>query len=67
MAERWWLIDKKVSARQDPERYQVHIRRLGRAINAILKEDRCRRIEEDDEEVERLLGEDPPLHRETWH
>ena len=39
---------------------QVRIRRLDRAIRASLKGDRKRRVEIVGEEVETLLGEDPP-------
>ena len=60
------LVDERVSARQDPEREQTHIWRLGSAINASLKAGMRRRTEEAGEEVERLLGADPPLHREAW-
>ena len=63
----WRLVYKRVSARQDPLKYQVLIWRLGRAIAASLKDDRRRRAEEAGVEVETLLGSDPPLHREDWH
>ena len=52
---------------QDPARDQSIIQSLGRAINAILKGDWRQRTEEAGEEVERLLGTDPPLHQESWH
>ena len=52
---------------QDQERDQALIRNLGHAINAILKGYRRRRMEEVGEEIERLLREDSPLHKETWH
>ena len=65
LAAKWRLVNERVSACQDTARYQSHIWRMGRAINAGLKEDRRRRIEEVGEEVERLLGADPPLHREA--
>ena len=42
------------------------IRRLSRAIEARLREDRKRRAEEAVAEVETLLGSDPPIHREAW-
>ena len=67
MVATWRLVNKRVSAHRDPIRYQFHIQRLGRAINAILKEDRRRRTEEEDNEVDRLLGEDPPFHWEACH
>ena len=63
----WRLVDERVSARWDPARYQYLIRRLGRAIVASLKVDRRQRAEEASEEVEKLLGTDPPLHWEAWH
>ena len=62
LEETWRLVDKRVSARQDPARYQAHIWILGCAINASLKEERHRRIEEAGEGCERFLGADPPLH-----
>ena len=42
-------------------------RRLGCSINENPKEDRQRHTEEAGNEIERLLGEDPPLHKEEWH
>ena len=45
---------------------QARIRRLGRAIRASLKGDRKRRVEIAGEEVETLLGEDPPNAKEAW-
>ena len=63
----WRLVDEIVSARRYLERYQALIRRLIRAIQASLMTDRRRRAEEVGEEVEALLGLDPPLHREAWH
>ena len=63
----WRLVDDRVSARWDPARYQSLVWRLGCAISASFKGDRRRRVEEMCEEVERLLGLDPPLHREAWH
>ena len=41
-ADMWRIDNKKVSTHQDPTRDQAHIRRLGRAINASLREDRQR-------------------------
>ena len=40
LADTWRLFNKRVSARWDPAREQAHIRRLGCAINAILREER---------------------------
>ena len=51
----------------DPIRDQSLIWRLDRVIAEILKGDWIRRVEEAEKEVERLLGSDPPLHREAWH
>ena len=39
---------------------QARIRRLGRAIRASFQGDRKRRVETAGQEVETLLGEDPP-------
>ena len=63
LADIWRLVNERVSTRQDPARDQAHIRRLGRAINSILKEYRHRSTEEAGEEVELLLGSDPPSAR----
>ena len=43
---KWRIFNKRFSARRYPARDQELIRRLGRAINANLREDRRRRIEE---------------------
>ena len=61
------LSMRESSTLRDPARAQSLIRRLGRAIEAILKGYRRRRAEEAGKEVERFLGSDPPLHREAWH
>ena len=63
----WRLVNDRVSARQDPARYQYLIQRLGRAIAASLKVYQRRQEEEVGEEVQRFLGSDPPLHWEAWH
>ena len=42
------------------------IRRLGRAIRTSLQGDRKRRVETAGQEVETLLGEDPPNPKEVW-
>ena len=60
LAATWRLVYERVSARQDPARDQSLIQRLGRTINASLREYRHRRTEEAGEDVERLLGADPP-------
>ena len=44
----------------------ARIRRLGRAIRASLKGDRKRRVKTAGQEVETLLGEDPPNPKEVW-
>ena len=44
----------------------VRIWRLGPAIRASLKGDRKRREETAGQEVETLLGEDPPNPKEAW-
>ena len=62
----WRLVDERVYARQDPAKDQSLIRRLGRAVAEILKSYRQHRAEKAGEEVEALLGLDPPLHREAW-
>ena len=59
--ETWRLVDKIFSARQNT-RYQTRIWRLSLAIATSLKRDRKRRVEIAGEEVEALLGADPPLH-----
>ena len=61
------LVDKRLSIRQDMERDQLLTCRLGRAIAANLKGYKRRRTEEAGEEVEKILGSDPPLHRESCH
>ena len=49
--ETWKLVDERVSVRREP-RAQTKIRRLGRAIQARLKGDRRRRVEEAGKAVE---------------
>ena len=60
----WRLVEESVSVRWDPVRDQTLIRRLRCAISASLKEDQRRRMEEAGEEVEQLIGLEPPLHWE---
>ena len=43
-AETWRLINKRVSTRREPGRDQRRLRRLGRAIRELLKEDRPRQV-----------------------
>ena len=63
--EMWRIIDERVSARRGTG-VQVRIRRLGRAIRASLEGDIKRRVEIAGEEVETLLGEEPPNSKEAW-
>ena len=44
----------------------MKIRRLGRAIWASLQGDRKRRVDTAGQDVETLLGEDPPNPKEAW-
>ena len=57
--ETWRLVNERVSARRGAG-VHMRIRKLGRAIRASLKGDRKRRVEAAGQEVETLLGEDPP-------
>ena len=59
----WRFVDKRVSARRDPAKYQALIWRLGCAIAESLKDDSRLWAEEAGKEVEKLLGLDPPLHQ----
>ena len=63
--ETWRLVDKRVSARRGT-RVQARIWRLSREIAESLKGDRKRRVEIAGEEVETLLGADPPNPWEAW-
>ena len=63
--ETWRLVDERVSAQRGTG-VHARIRRLGRAIRAILQGDRKRRVEIAVQEVETLLGEDPSNTKETW-
>ena len=60
----WRLVDERVSARQGT-RVQAKIRRLSLAIAASLKGYRKKRVDIAGEEVETLLGEDPPNPKEA--
>ena len=60
--ETWRIVDERVTMILKP-RAQAGIRRLGRAIQASLKGDRRRRVEEAGTAVETLLKEDPPNAR----
>ena len=66
LMETWRLIDKRVSARRELGKDQRRIRRLGRAIRAVLKEERRRRVVTAVEYVERLMNGDPPFLCEAW-
>ena len=44
----------------------MRIRILGHAIRAILQGDRKRRVETAGQDVETLLGGDPPNPKEAW-
>ena len=61
----WRLVDKRVSTRRGT-RVEARILRLRQAIEASLKGDRKRRVETVGEEVETLLGADPPNPKEAW-
>ena len=63
--ETWKLVDERVTVRRKP-RAKTEMRRLGRAIQASLKGDQRRRVEEAGTAVEALLGEDPPNAKEAW-
>ena len=63
--ETWRLVDERVTMRRKP-RARKGMLRLGRAIQASLRGDRRRRVEETGTAVETLLQEDPPNAREAW-
>ena len=63
--ETWRLVNKRVSARRGT-RVKARFWRLIREIAAILKGDRKRRVEIAGEDVETLLGADPPNPKEAW-
>ena len=65
MEETWRIVGERISAQRGAG-VQPRIRRLGRAIRASLKGDRKRRVEIAGEEVEMLLGGDPPNAKEAW-
>ena len=66
-AETWRLINKRVSMRRDPWYGKADRRRMGKAIQTNLAQDRRRRTEEAGAEVEALMKADPPLIQEAWH
>ena len=59
------LVNERVLARRET-RVRARLRRLGRAIRAILKGGRRRRVEDTGKNAEALLGEDPPNAKEAW-
>ena len=63
--ETWKLVDARVTERRKP-RAKTAMRRLGRAIQASLKGERRRRVEEAGTAVEVLLQEYPPNAKEAW-
>ena len=63
--ETWRLFDERVSAQRGTG-VRMRIRGLGRAIRASLQGDRKRRVETVGQDVETLLGEDPPNPKEAW-
>ena len=63
--ETWKLVDERVTVRRNP-RARTKMQRLDRAIQASLKGDGIRRVEEAGKAVEALLGEDPPNAKEAW-
>ena len=67
MAETWRLIDERVSMRQDPRYGKADRQNLGKEITKRLAQDRQRRTEEAEAEVEALMKADPPLIQEAWH
>ena len=58
-------MDERVTMRRKPQA-RTEMRRLGRAIQASLKGDRRRRVEEAGLAVEALLKEDLPNAKEAW-
>ena len=63
--ETWRLIDERVSAQRGTG-VRMRIRRLGRAIRASLQGDSKRRVETAGQDVESLLGGEPPNPKESW-
>ena len=63
--ETWRLVDDRVSARRGTG-FHARIQILGRAIRASLEGDIKRRVEIAGEEVETLLGGEPPNSKEAW-
>ena len=63
--ETWRLVDERVTMRRK-SRARTGLRRIGRAIQASLKGDRKRRVEEAGTAIEGILQEDPPNGRGAW-
>ena len=63
--ETWRLVDERITMRRKP-RARTGLRRLGRAIQASLKGDRKRRVEEAGTAIEGMLQEDPPDAKGAW-
>ena len=63
--ETWKLVDERVTMRRKPRAW-TGMRRLGRAIQASLKGDWRRQVEEAGSAVEALLKEDPPNAQDVW-
>ena len=60
LEDTWRLVNKRVSARQDPAQNQSLLICPGRAINMSLKEYMRWRTEEARESTEKILGAHPP-------
>ena len=56
----WRIIDKRVSARREPGRFQAQLKRMRRTIREALKLERRRQVDTVGEDMERLLTRDPP-------
>ena len=65
MEDTWRLVNERVSARRKTK-YQSRIWRLSQEIATSLKGERKRRVKTAGEEVEALLGADPPIPQEAW-
>ena len=63
--ETWQLVNERVTMRRKPQ-VQTGLRRLRRAIQASMKGDRKRRVEEAGTAIEGMLKEDPPDARGAW-
>ena len=64
LEEKCRQVDKRVFARRRTG-VRMRIRRLGRAIRASLQGDRKQRVDTAGQDVETLLGEDPPNPKEA--